>query len=269
MKFWQVDAFTNKAFKGNPAAIFVVQKALDDAFMQAIAEELNLSETAFVEIKDGQNPYLRWFTPTEEIDLCGHATLASAHIFFSEIDPKLKSITFDTKVSGPLTVTKKDSNYTMQFPILEGKQMELESVNEHVITALKGTSIIEAYDSFCLMLVLDSEDAVRKLKPNKTLLELYKKPIVVTAASSGEYDFISRFFSYHDGCSEDPVTGSSHCVLTPYWSKKLKKKILKTYQASNRGGELSLEILNSNVLISGQAITVVEGVLRPTAIHTS
>ncbi len=264
LKFWQVDSFAQEPFKGNPAAVFVLHEDLDDRLMQNIAVEMNLSETAFILLRDGQNPFLRWFTPMFEIDLCGHATLASAHIYLTEICPDLKEVTFDTKFVGPLQVQKKELGYTMDFPSRPGEKIDIQDIPASVLAGLGTHSKpIEAFKARDLMLVYENDQIIQEIKPNFNILTEYDDFIIVTAQSSDKrYDFISRFFCADDGIAEDPVTGSSHCTLTPYWSAKLGKKKLNAYQASKRGGELDLEIVGDRILISGSALTVIKGNMR-------
>lgn len=264
MKFWQVDSFAQEPFKGNPAAVFVLNEELDDQLMQNIAVEMNLSETAFILLRDGQNPLLRWFTPMFEIDLCGHATLASAHIYMTEIYPDLKEVTFDTKFVGALRVEKKQSQYTMDFPSRLGERVDIRDIPTSVLSGLGiDSKPIDACKARDLMLVYEDEQTVRDINPDFNMLAKYDDFIIVTAPSSDrKYDFISRFFCADDGISEDPVTGSAHCTLTPYWSQKLGKEKLRAYQASKRGGELDLEISGDRVFISGSALTVIEGNMR-------
>lgn len=261
MKFWQVDAFTNKPFQGNPAVVFVLDSSLSDELMQKIAIEMNVSETAFILRREGENPLLRWFTPMFEIDLCGHATLASTHIYLNVIYPKLKEITFDTKFVGSLKVIRNGDGYTMDFPSRLGEKVNLDSIPCFVFEALSKKRPVEAYQSRDLMLVYKDEDSIHKMTPNFHALLNYKKFIIVTAKSTGKYDFISRFFCADDGIAEDPVTGSAHCTLAPYWTLKMGKTHLKAFQASRRGGELILDSIGDRVHITGQAVIVMQGVM--------
>ena len=262
MKFWQVDAFTNEPFKGNPAAVFILNEELPDSLMLNIAIEMNLSEAAFVLLRDGRNPLLRWFTPMFEIDLCGHATLASAHVFLTEIHPDLAEVTFDTKFVGQLSVSRNKDSYTMDFPSRLGERIEISDIPPFVLDALTDVRPIEAYKARDLMLVYENETTIHGINPDFNALKAYKDFIISTAKSGEKYDFISRFFCADDGIAEDPVTGSAHCTLAPYWAQKLGKKHLKAYQASKRGGDLTLEVLPERILISGQAVTVLEGKMR-------
>lgn len=262
-KFWQVDSFTNTPFKGNPAAVFSHDYPIDDALMQNIAIEMNLSETAFIYLRKDQNPMLRWFTPMYEIDLCGHATLAAAKIYFSEIDKSAKEVVFDTKFVGNLTVSKNQSSLTMNFPARPGEEVAIDSIPTFVLESLSEEKPIYARKSRDLMLVFDNEKTVLEMKPNFNALLDYKDFIIVTAKSSNpKYDFISRFFCASDGILEDPVTGSAHCTLAPYWAEKLGKKNMTAFQASKRGGLLSLELQGDRLNITGEAVTIIEGLLK-------
>ncbi|NRA74254.1 MAG: PhzF family phenazine biosynthesis protein [Rickettsiales bacterium] len=263
MKFWQVDAFTNKIFSGNPAAVFILHKPIDDLLMQNIAAEMNLPETAFVLCLPDKNPYLRWFTPMCEIDLCGHATLSTAHIYFTEIDKTADSITFDTKFSGSLLVKKNGNFLTMHFPFRPGKKIDLKKIPQFVLSSLSKKQPLSAFKARDLMLVYDNEKTIFEMEPNFNALLDYKDFIIVTAKSNNpKYDFISRFFCPSDGILEDPVTGSAHCTLAPYWSQQLNKTKLIAYQASKRGGILNLELCINHLNITGQAITVIDGNMK-------
>ena len=262
LKFWQVDAFTDQPFKGNPAAVFVLDHELPDELMQSIAVEMNLSETVFVLTGEVADPLLRWFTPTMEIDLCGHATLASAHVVLSYITPSANQIKFDTKFVGPLQVEKTNDGYRMDFPSRPGEPVDVQDIPNFVTKALGGIRPIEAFKARDLMLVYDNEDVIHDMKPDFNALKHYNDFIIVTAQSSGQpYDFVSRFFCADDGIVEDPVTGSAHCTSAPYWGRNLDKTKLRAYQASARGGHLELELTDDRVLISGKAVTVIEGKL--------
>jgi len=263
LPFFQVDAFTNQPFKGNPAAVFILDQPLDDLLMQNIAIEMNLAETAFVLLRDNQPPLLRWFTPTFEIDLCGHATLASANIYLNVYFPEQDSVTFDTKFIGSLRVDKTHEGYTMDFPSRPGKRVEIDDVPSFVLNALSEQRPTQAYKSRDLMLVYDNDAIIRAIDPDFQTLKAYEDFIIVTAPSdNARYDMVSRVFCPNDVVLEDPVTGSAHCTIAPYWTKRLGKTCLHAYQASERGGELSIEMQNDRVLISGAAVTVIKGVLQ-------
>jgi PhzF family phenazine biosynthesis protein len=263
LKFWLVDAFTDQPFKGNPAAVYILEDEISDTLMQKIAVEMNQSETAFVLLRSGQNPLLRWFTPTFEIDLCGHATLASAHVVMTEVDSGLLEMTFDSRFAGPLRVQKQATRYTLDFPSRAGEPTTIESLPQSVLNAISTHQPREAFKSRDLMLVYDNEEIIRDMRPDWGVLEKFDDYLIVTAPSTDpRYDFVSRFFCAGDGIVEDPVTGSAHCTLAPYWAAKLKKQDLRAYQASVRGGELFVKLRGERVLISGDAITIAAGALK-------
>lgn len=263
LKFWQVDSFTNKPFGGNPAAVIIHDFVLDDALMHSIAIEMNLSETAFVFLQENKNPFLRWYTPMSEVDLCGHATLAAAHIYLNNLYPDLDEVIFDTKFVGQVKVTKNVTSLTINFPSRPGDEVLLDSIEPFVLESLSNTKPIYARKARDLMLVYESERTIYDMKPNFHALLDYEPFIIVTAKSENpKYDFISRFFCASDGISEDPVTGSAHCTLAPYWSNVLVKNKMRAYQASKRGGELDLELSKDRLYITGQAIVVIEGSLQ-------
>lgn len=260
LKFWQVDAFTQEPFKGNPAAVFILEKELDDDLMQLIAIEMNLSETAFILLRENKKPLLRWFTPMYEIDLCGHATIASSEVYFSHVDRDTDKVVFDTKYVGPIEVNKCDQAYTMSFPLREGEEVNVNSIPKYILDSLSSSKPIYAAKSRDLMLVYDNEDSILEMKPDFNKLSECDEFIIVTAKSSNsKYDFISRFFCAAEGISEDPVTGSAHSTLAPYWAKQLNKTNMLAYQASKRGGELRLEMKADHVNITGYAVKLIEG----------
>lgn len=265
IKIWQVDSFAKEAFRGNPAAVCVLHEPLSDVMMQNIAIENNLSETAFILIRDGAAPLLRWFTPMFEIDLCGHATLAAAHIYLTELDTDSSEIVFDTKFVGALKVLRQSkSHYVMDFPSRLGEAVEISDVPKFVLDALGGAQPLEVRKSRDLLLVYENEETIRAMVPDFQFLAKYKDFIIVTAPSDDpKHDFVSRFFCADDGIAEDPVTGSAHCTLAPYWSQKLNKEKMIAHQVSKRGGVLNIEITaGDRVLIGGDAITVLEGVFK-------
>jgi PhzF family phenazine biosynthesis protein len=250
---YQVDAFASRVFSGNPAAICPLKKWLPDEQMQAIAAENNLAETAFfVPNQDGYD--LRWFTPKVEVDLCGHATLASAFIIFHDLAPAAKSVRFETK-SGALIVTRDGDLLSLDFPARPPAECE---VYPQLVAALGGQpeTILAARD---YLAVYSSEDEVRKLAPNMEMLMQIDRFAVIVTAPGKQVDFVSRFFAPAKGVPEDPVTGSAHCTLIPYWSKRLGKKKLHAQQVSARGGELWCEDRGDRVIISGKAVRFLEG----------
>ena len=256
MTIYQVDAFNNEVFKGNPAAVCPLNEWISENLMQSIAEENNLSETVFF-VKNQQSYDIRWFTPSCEIDLCGHATLAAAHIIFTELNYEEKTITFNSK-SGILSVEKNDSWYTLNFPSEEVKEIETPSILKQALNV----PILKTYQGKWKLLVeLENETTIANLKPNFSLLsELVSNGIGVTSKGN-KVDFVSRFFAPKIGINEDPVTGSAHTLLIPFWSKKLNKSKLDAKQLSKRVGILKCEYLNERVEMSGQAITYLKGKL--------
>jgi PhzF family phenazine biosynthesis protein len=252
---YQVDAFAGQVFSGNPAAICPLELWLPDEQMQAIAAENNLAETAFF-VRNGSGYKLRWFTPAVEVDLCGHATLAAASVILNDLTPGERSVSFETK-SGTLTVTRDGDLYSLDFPARPPAPCE---PCPGLITALGGNpeAILAARDYF---VVYGSEEELLALKPDMPGLMNIDRFAVITTAPSSKYDFISRFFAPSKGIPEDPVTGSAHCSLIPYWSKRLGKTKLHAYQASPRGGELWCQDRGERVSMSGKAVRFFEGTI--------
>jgi len=252
---YQVDAFAGHVFSGNPAAICPLDAWLPDAQMQAIAAENNLAETAFF-VRNGGGYKLRWFTPGVEVDLCGHATLASAFVILNDLTPGERFVSFETK-SGTLTVTRDADLYVMDFPSLPPQPCD---VYPGLTAALGGKpeAVLAARDYF---VVYASEEELRALKPDMQALMSIDRFAVIATAPSREADFVSRFFAPAKGVPEDPVTGSAHCSLTPYWSKRLGKTKLHAYQVSPRGGEIWCEDRGARVTISGKAVRFFEGTI--------
>jgi PhzF family phenazine biosynthesis protein len=255
LPIYQVDAFTNHLFGGNPAAVIPLEQWLPASEMQKIAAENNLSETAFF-VPQGNHFELRWFTPTFEIDLCGHATLATAHILFTELNHLSNEIHFHTLKAGTLTVTKNNDLYTLDFPARPATSHEAP---EALIKALGGQRPIEVLKARDTMLVFESEAAVKAIKPDFSALAKADKDGVIVTAKGDNCDFVSRFFIPAAGVNEDPVTGSAHCNLVPYWAEKLGKNKLHAFQVSERQGELWCELKAERVLMSGKAVTYLKG----------
>jgi PhzF family phenazine biosynthesis protein len=252
---YQVDAFASRPFAGNPAAICPLEAWLDDERMQSIAFENNLSETAFL-VPDGDGYALRWFTPAIEVDLCGHATLASAFVVFRHLAPQRESVQFQTR-SGRLTVTRHGERLAMDFPSRPAVPVE---AHPQLIAAMGMTpkEILGAQD---YLLVYENEEQVRALKPDMAgLMDIDRFAVIVTAPGD-DCDFVSRFFAPAKGVPEDPVTGRAHCTLIPYWSRRLGKKQLFARQVSRRGGELWCEDLGDRVQIAGQAVEFFSGAI--------
>ena len=264
LRITQVDAFTSRPFAGNPAGVCILPKAADAAWMLNVAREMNLAETAFlVPQQDGYD--LRWFTPAVEVDLCGHATLASAHVLWEDGDLKpQQQARFHTK-SGVLTADRRDGLIELDFPATPATAAPAPA---GLIAALGGGAGAKAQfvgrSKFDYLVELESESAVRRLDPDMSAIaRVEARGVIVTsrADKNSEYDFVSRFFAPQSGVPEDPVTGSAHCALAPYWSAKLGKKELVAFQASPRGGELRLRLVGDRVKIGGQAVTVLRGEL--------
>ncbi|GMT48856.1 MAG: phenazine biosynthesis protein [bacterium] len=251
---YQVDAFTDRPYTGNPAAVCILEKPRDDKWMQNVALEMNLSETAFLH-KEGEDYRLRWFTPEQEVKLCGHATLASAHILWEEKHlPSDQKAIFHT-LSGVLTARSVGEWIELEFPsVLEHQVSPPTGLAEALGVSLKYVGKNEQD----YLVEVASEKTVRGLQPNLNLLQtIPARGIIVTSLSdSGKYDFISRFFAPRAGVNEDPVTGSAHCCLGPFWGKLLKKDRLKAYQASSRGGVIHIRLDGERVYLKGQAITM-------------
>ena len=253
---FQVDAFAGRVFEGNPAAICPLKEWLPDETMQQIAAENNLSETAFfVEQPDGYD--LRWFTPRAEMDLCGHATLASAHVLFTHLGYPKNSISFFTR-SGELTVERKENSwYAMNFPV---PTLRTEQIPEPLKQAMDQFEILECFKADDYLLVAENEAEIRNASPDMRLLSETDARGVIITAPGDSVDFVSRFFAPQVGVPEDPVTGSAHTMLVPYWAKRLKKRELTARQVSDRGGNLKCVLLDDDrVEISGQACTYLHG----------
>lgn len=254
MTIYWIDAFTSVPFKGNPAAVCPTQSPLDEQLMRSLAVEINLSETAFFH-PEGDGYRLRWFTPTTEIELCGHATLASAYVLYRHLGYSAdRSVRFHT-LSGELTVSLHKGKLAMQFPRHEVKP---ELIFEKLSHALGVVPVFVGKTPFDYIIEIESDEQLRQCAPDLSLLEQVDcRGVIVTSRDhTGKYDFMSRFFAPQSGIAEDPVTGSTHSALTPYWSRKLGKSQLTAYQASKRGGELWLEDTGSEVMISGECTEV-------------
>ncbi|MFW9849271.1 MAG: PhzF family phenazine biosynthesis protein [Candidatus Thorarchaeota archaeon] len=270
---YRVDAFTPKPFSGNPAGVFLYPSTLSSIQMQVIASEVNASETAFPvpldnsSYQESSQFHLRWFTPEVEVPLCGHATLATAHVLFHEIGNPNEIVTFDT-LSGNLIVRREGQNYSMDFPAGIPKQIDIARTVYDAL-GIEKESVVD--NQYCdnpnkLIIVVDNEKDVRELSPDFAMLrnishEYDVGSVVVTASSSNpDYDFISRNFAPVRGVNEDPVTGSSHVILGPYWKTKLHKSHLIGFQASSRGGSVIVDVLDdARVVLGGTAITVSSG----------
>lgn len=260
---WQVDAFTDRPFAGNPAAVCPLDAWLPDEQMQAIAAENNLSETAFfVPRSPGGDCDLRWFTPGVEVDLCGHATLASAWVLLHELEPARTRVVFHTR-SGALTVTRVGDELAMDFPARPGHPVETPPALVEALGARPAVTL-RARD---LVAVFERAEDVRALAPRMTALAELDGVFAVCATAPGtgadaDVDFVSRFFAPAKGVPEDPVTGSSHTTLVPYWADRLGKRALRARQTSKRGGELGCALEGPRVILSGRAVTVLRGTMQ-------
>ena len=245
MRQYIVDAFTDKIFGGNPAAVCVFKNFPSAELMQNIALENNLSETAFA-VKAGDRYKLRWFTPAAEVDFCGHATLGAGFTILTQLEPDLNAVTFET-LSGEMTVTKAGDFFEMDFPAYRYKKIAVTAE----MSAAVGAEVVEAYLSRDLLMVVES---LEKIQPDvEKLAKLDGLTQAVTAAGT-DFDCVSRVFAPKVGVPEDPVTGSTHCMIAPFWAERLGKKILNARQASKRGGNLRCEVLGERVKIAGQAV---------------
>jgi PhzF family phenazine biosynthesis protein len=256
---FQVDAFTTKPFAGNPAAVCILPQPMGENWMQNVAREMNLSETAFL-LRKEEGFQLRWFTPAVEVDLCGHATLASAHVLWETGDARPGGqVLFYTR-SGILTADRKGDWIEMDFP---AKPEEPAPMPPGLEKALGVSIQYLGQNQFDYLVEVDSEEIVRSLRPDFTLLgTLPIRGVIVTSVSSSpEYDFVSRFFAPRVGVNEDPVTGSAHCCLGPFWGNRLHKTEFVAYQASSRGGVLRVRLGGPRVVLGGQAVTVLRGEL--------
>lgn len=260
-KIFQVDAFTGEPYRGNPAGVCVLPEARDEQWMQAVAREMNVAETAFLLASGADSFQLRWFTPAVEVDLCGHATLASAHILWEEgIVKDDRRILFNTR-SGTLKAERAGEWIEMDFPA-EPAGEELATPVELGEALGLGLERVRR-NRFDFLVEVESERVLRSLEPEMKLLRMLpaRGVIVTSRADDARYDFVSRFFAPGAGVDEDPVTGSAHCCLGPYWAGRLGKDELLAYQASARGGEVRVTVAGGRVLLGGQAVTVLRGEL--------
>ncbi|NGP75417.1 PhzF family phenazine biosynthesis protein [Balneolaceae bacterium YR4-1] len=255
-KLYQVDAFAGKLFEGNPAAVCPLSEWLPDKKLRQIAMENNLSETAYF-VQEEESYRIRWFTPTSEVDLCGHATLASAHVLFEHLQFDNSEITFSSN-SGPLTVRKEKGLLVMNFPASVGERV----ADADALLKALGAESDEIYRATDYLVVLKDEGQVRDLEPDLPQLNRIETRGVIVTAPGNEFDFVSRFFAPAVGVDEDPVTGSAHTMLAPYWSGRLGKEKMLARQVSKRGGTVHCKVLGERVEISGEAITYFEGIIE-------
>lgn len=252
IKLYQVDAFTDVPFGGNPAAICPLNSWISDGLMQKIANENNLSETAFFVPKN--NTYeLRWFTPKVEVDLCGHATLGAAYVIFKHINSSTNEITFKSR-SGTLIVSRKDEYLTLDFPAIAYTEC-----NSNHLRKIFHSESIEAYKGVDYMVVLKNEEEVKSFSPDFNLIEQLDSRGLIITAQGNKAEFVSRWFGPQVGVPEDPVTGSAHCMLAPYWANRLNKSKLYAEQLSTRLGKIYCETKGDRVLLSGQVMPFLNG----------
>lgn len=255
IKLYQVDAFTSRLFGGNPAAICILEQWLDDSLMQRIAAENNLSETAFV-VQQGDGYGIRWFTPNSEVDLCGHATLAAAHVLFEHHAFPGKKIIFQSRTSGGLAVMKEDGSLTLDFPADSFEQVRapqelVEAIGREPVEIYRGRSDY--------LMIYEEQGEIEAISPDYRQLAGMDLRGIIISAPGIDTDFVSRFFAPRLGINEDPVTGSAHTTLTPYWAKRLGRSSLSARQLSGRKGELKCRLLGDRVHITGRAVTYLVG----------
>ncbi len=257
LKQYQVDAFANRIFEGNPAAVCPLDAWLDDGLLQSIAAENNLAETAFfVPPENGHTSFgLRWFTPVAEVDLCGHATLAAAHIIFEVLGHKGPAAAFETRSGQLLVERKSDGLLAMDFPA--AFPAPCKNPPPSLALAL-GLSPVEVLAGFDYVAVFENEDAIRSISPDLGSLSTLDLRAVAVTAPGRDHDFVSRVFAPKLGIPEDPVTGSAHCELAPYWAGRLGRNILRARQVSSRGGDILCELRGDRVILSGRAVTFME-----------
>jgi PhzF family phenazine biosynthesis protein len=255
---FQLDAFTMRLFAGNPAAVMPLERFPSDAVLQALATENNLSETAFL-VRDGVDYRLRWFTPTTEVPLCGHATLASAAVVMERLEPERTEVVFDS-LSGPLTVRRRDGLYVMDFPALPSEAIPTPSA----LTEALGAALVEVHvNTFNYLALVENPQVLRALAPDMAATaRLERDGVIVTAAGAGGYDFLSRYFAPAKGIAEDPVTGSAHCMLAPYWASRLHKTAFRAFQVSQRGGEVICQVRGDRVELAGACAFYLEGMVQ-------
>lgn len=252
---FQIDAFATQQFAGNPAAVMPMGAFLADAVLQAIAGENNLAETAFL-VREGTDYRIRWFTPTVEVPLCGHATLASAAVVMERLEPGRQQVIFHS-ASGPLEVKRRGSGYVMDFP----SRVSVPVAPPAGLAAALGIAPVEVLaDAFNYLVVLESARAVRELAPDiAAIARMDRGGVIVSAPGDGDHDFVSRYFAPAKGIPEDPVTGGAHCALVPYWAGRLGRTALRAFQASRRGGEIVCRLAGGRVELEGACVFYMAG----------
>lgn len=255
LTLYQVDAFADEVFRGNPAAVVPLESWIDEGLMQSVAAENNLAETVYF-VKTDAGYHIRWFTPEYEIDLCGHATLASAYVIKNFLEPHIREINFTTQKAGALKAYAADGLYTLDFP---ARMPQSCDVPENLLASVGITDAVEVLRSRDYFIVLPNEDAVRNVEPDYTLMKGIDTVGVIVTAPGKEADAVSRCFYPGAGVPEDPVTGSAHCNVVPYWSGKLSKTKLFCRQLSPRGGNLHCELRGDRVMMSGGCVLFLKG----------
>lgn len=259
LPLFYADVFSDQPFHGNPAAVCFLGFWLDDGALRKVAAENNLSATAFVLSKEA-SPNLRWFTPLREIRLCGHATLATAHVIFTVLDPGLEEVTFSTRFSGSITARKLGGQVVLEFPAFVPKRCAIPAQLAPALGLQKPPSeVLEANDTY--IAVFDSQEMISAIRPDFALLKQLHPHAVIVTAPGNNSDFVSRYFAPSYGVAEDPVTGSAHCSLAPYWSRRLNKPRLHARQLSERGGELWCELAGERLVLEGTAVLTMRGSL--------
>jgi PhzF family phenazine biosynthesis protein len=256
LRMWQVDAFTDRPLAGNPAAVVPLEAWLPDSLMQAIALENNLSETAFL-VREAAGWRIRWFTPSMEVNLCGHATLGTAHVYFTHLEPAATAVTFTSR-SGPLTVTRDGDRYALDLPAYDSHRIDTADA---VIDAL-GVTPLETWLGVKLMALLPDESAVRAVRPDFRKVAALEAFGVIVTAPGDTSDIASRYFVPQAGVPEDPVTGAAHCQLVPWWARRLGRTSLFARQVSARGGELWCESRGDRVKLAGHTVEYLSGTIH-------
>lgn len=260
LPIYQVDAFAHEVFRGNPAAVILLDSWLDDGVLQSIALENNLSETAYL-VAAGEDYELRWFTPTVEVALCGHATLAAAHVLFRHLQYEREDVVFQTR-SGPLRVSRAGDRLVMDLPVVELAATEVNLEVCRALGAIASEALQPVTGSGAVLYVYEFEDDIAGLKPDFKALMAASEHSVIVSAPGNDCDVVSRFFGPRVGIDEDPVTGSAHCSLVPYWAGRLHMNRLRCRQISARGGELDCELREDRVFLTGSAVTFMQGVVE-------
>jgi PhzF family phenazine biosynthesis protein len=258
LPIYQVDAFAQRAFAGNPAAVVLLEEYPADEVLRAIAAENNLSETAFL-VRENQQYRVRWFTPMVEVPLCGHATLASAAVVMERLEPGREEVVFQS-ASGPLAVTRMASSYVMNFP---ARPSETVDSPDGLAVALGAVPLEVTVNAFNYLACLESARVVRALMPDfAAIARIDRAGVIVTAAGDQGYDFVSRYFAPAKGIAEDPVTGAAHCMLAPYWAARLQTTSFRAFQASRRGGEVGCRLKGARVELQGSCVFFLEGTIE-------